>query len=86
MSGQEDEDRMTETKETTAATTPRTDFSVKQAWTGPARLQLFEHGLASMAGLPVREVVAAGHIRVDLILAPFAPGFDYLAEPAEARA
>src|SRR6476619_5574448 len=81
-----DEDRMTETKETTAATTPRTDISVKEAWTGPARLQLFEHALAPMAGLPVREVVAASHIRVDLILAPFAPGFDYLAEPEEARA
>src|SRR6185312_15386456 len=70
-----DEDRMTET-------TPRIDISVKEAWTGPARLQLFEHALAPMAGLPVREVVAASHIRVDLILAPFAPGFDYLAEPA----
>jgi len=74
-----DEDRMTET-------TPRIDISVKEAWTGPARLQLFAHALAPMAGLPVREVVAASHIRVDLILAPFAPGFDYLAEPAEARA
>ena len=40
---------MTETKETTAATTPRTDISVKEAWTGPARLQLFEHALAPMA-------------------------------------
>src|SRR4029079_15975119 len=49
-----DEDRMTETKETTAATTPRTDISVKQAWTGPARPQLFEHALTPMAGLPVR--------------------------------
>ncbi|HYP96874.1 MAG TPA: acetoacetate decarboxylase family protein [Mycobacterium sp.] len=77
---------MTETKETTGATTPRTDISVKEAWTGPARLQLFEHALAPMAGLPVREVVAASHTRVDLILAPFAPGFDYLAEPEEARA
>ena len=81
-----DEDRMTETKETTAATTPRTDISVKEAWTGPARLQLFEHALAPMADLPVREVVAASHIRVDLTLAPFAPVFDYLAETAQARA
>ena len=77
---------MTETKETTAATTPRTDISVKEAWTGPARLQLFEHALASMAGLPVREVAGASHIRVDLTLAPFAPVFDYLAETAQARA
>ena len=74
-----DEDRMTET-------TPRIDISVKEVWTGPARLQLFAHALAPMAGLPVREVVAASHIRVDLILAPFAPGFDYPAEPAQARA
>jgi len=74
-----DEDRMTET-------TPRIDISVKEAWTGPARLQLFEHALAPMADLPVREVVAASHIRVDLTLAPFAPVFDYLAETAEARA
>ena len=77
---------MTETKETTADTTPRIDISVQEAWTGPARLPLFEHALAPMAGLPVREVVAAGHIRVDLILAAFAPVFDYLAETAEARA
>ena len=74
-----DEDRMTET-------TPRIDISVKEAWTGPARLQLFAHALAPMAGLPVREVVAASHTRVDLILAAFAPGFDYLADPAQARA
>ena len=77
---------MTEMKETTAATTPRTDISVKEAWTGPERLQLFEHALASMAGLPVREVAGASHIRVDLTLAPFAPGFDYLAQTAQARA
>src|SRR6185312_10375213 len=50
-----DEDRMTETKETTAATTPRTDISVKQAWTGPARPQLFEHALTPMAGLRSRD-------------------------------
>ena len=81
-----DEDRMTETKETTAATTPRTDITVKEAWTGPARLQLFDHAPAPMADLPVGEVGAASHIRVDLTLAPFAPVFDYLAEAAEARA
>ena len=63
-----------------------TDISVKEAWTGPARLQLFEQALAPMADLPVREVVAASHIRVDLTLAHFAPVFDYLAEAAEARA
>ena len=40
---------------------------------GPARLQLFEHALAPLADLPVREIVSASHIRVDLTLGRFAP-------------
>ncbi len=56
------------------------DVTVKEAWTGPARLQLFEHALAPLADLPVREVVSASHIRVDLTLGRFTPVFDYLAE------
>src|SRR4029077_11034897 len=60
-----DEDRMTETKETTAATTPRTDISVKEAWTGPPRMQLFEHAPAPIARLPVRRVLAARVVSCD---------------------
>src|SRR5947209_13682991 len=45
-----------------------TDITIKEAWTGPARLQLFEHALAPLADLPVREIVSASHIRVDLTL------------------
>ncbi|SDM80232.1 acetoacetate decarboxylase [Allokutzneria albata] len=55
-----------------------TDVTVKQAWTGPARLQLFEHVLAPLADLPVREVVLASHIMTDLTLAPATVLHDYL--------
>jgi acetoacetate decarboxylase len=55
-----------------------TDITVKQAWTGPARLQLFEHALAPLADLPVREIVSASHILTDLSLSPIVPVFDYL--------
>ncbi|GAB3565799.1 acetoacetate decarboxylase [Amycolatopsis endophytica] len=55
-----------------------TDVTVKEAWTGPARLQLFEHVLAPLADLPVREVVSASHVLTDLTLAPVTPVHDYL--------
>ncbi|QFU89718.1 acetoacetate decarboxylase [Amycolatopsis sp. YIM 10] len=54
------------------------DVVVKEACTGPARLQLFEHVLAPLADLPVLEVVSASHILTDLTLAPVEPVFDYL--------
>ncbi|GAB2956600.1 acetoacetate decarboxylase [Amycolatopsis acidiphila] len=57
-----------------------TDVTVKQAWTGPARLQLFEHVLAPLADLPVRQIVSASHILTDLTLAPVRPVHDYLKE------
>ncbi|MEV0637640.1 acetoacetate decarboxylase [Streptomyces sp. NPDC050619] len=56
-----------------------TDITVKEAWSGPARLQLFHHVLAPLADLPVVEVVSASHILTDLSLAPAEPVFDYLA-------
>ncbi|ADI11792.1 acetoacetate decarboxylase [Streptomyces bingchenggensis BCW-1] len=55
-----------------------TDITVKEAWTSPARLQLFHHVLAPLADLPVVEVVSASHILTDLSLAPAKPVFDYL--------
>ncbi|WP_017974423.1 acetoacetate decarboxylase [Actinopolyspora halophila] len=57
-----------------------TDITVKQAWTAPARLQLFEHALAPLADLPVREIVSASHILTDLTLGPAHPVHDYLHE------
>jgi acetoacetate decarboxylase len=55
-----------------------TDLTVKEAWIGPARLQLFHHALAPLADLPVLEVVSASHILTDLTLAPVTLAHDYL--------
>ncbi|CAM5545402.1 putative acetoacetate decarboxylase [Streptomyces afghaniensis 772] len=55
-----------------------TDVTVKEAWTGPARLQLFAHVLAPLADLPVLEVVSASHILTDLTLSGAEPVHDYL--------
>jgi acetoacetate decarboxylase len=57
-----------------------TDVVVKAAYTGPARLQLFQHALAPLADLPVLEVVSASHLITDLTVAPARPVFDYLKE------
>lgn len=55
------------------------NITVKEAYTGPARLQLFQHVLAPLADLPVLEIISASHINTDLTLAPAVPVFDYLA-------
>ncbi|HMN20946.1 MAG TPA: acetoacetate decarboxylase [Ottowia sp.] len=55
-----------------------TDITIKGAWKGPARLQLFEHALAPMADFPVREIVSASHILTDLTLARAKRCHDYL--------
>lgn len=55
-----------------------TDMTIKGAWSGPARLQLFEHVLAPLADLPVREVLSASHILTDLTLGRPALVHDYL--------
>lgn len=55
------------------------DITVKGAWTGPARLQLFQHALAPMADLPVLEVLSASHVLTDLTLSPPEVVHDYLA-------
>lgn len=55
------------------------NVEVLGSWRGPARLQLFEHVLAPLADLPVREVVAASHLLADLSLAPAKVVHDYLA-------
>ncbi len=55
-----------------------TEITIKGAWRGPGRLQLFEHALAPMADLPVREIVSSTHILTDLTLAPVSLVHDYL--------
>ncbi len=57
-----------------------TRMTIKGAWSGPARLQLFEHVLAPLADLPVREVIKASHILCDLTLGRPTVVHDYLAE------
>lgn len=62
------------------ARTEIVDITVKEAWTGPGRLQLFAHVMAPFADLPVLEVRQAIHVRTDLTLAPMTPVHDYLSE------
>ncbi|HEY0506661.1 MAG TPA: acetoacetate decarboxylase [Blastococcus sp.] len=57
-----------------------TDITIRGAWTGPARLQFFEHVMAPLADLPVREIVSASHILTDLTLGRAGLVFDYLAD------
>jgi acetoacetate decarboxylase len=60
------------------------DLEIVGAWRGPGRLQLFEHALAPMADLPVREVLAASHIVTNLSLSPATVVYDYLGDgPAQ---
>ncbi|MFO1306097.1 MAG: acetoacetate decarboxylase [Burkholderiales bacterium] len=54
------------------------DITVKGAWEGPAALQLFEHALAPVAQLPVREVISGTHILTDLTLGLGTVVHDYL--------
>lgn len=56
-----------------------TDMTIREAWTGPARLQLFEHVNAPLADLPVRGIISASHIVVDLTLGKAECVVDYLA-------
>ena len=57
-----------------------TDITVKGAWEGPAGLELFDHALAPVAELPVREVISATHILSDLTLGLGEVIHDYLKE------
>lgn len=56
------------------------DVQLKGAWTGPARLQLFEHVACDVARLPVREVVSATHYIADITLGLGEVVHDYLAD------
>ena len=55
------------------------DITLKGAWEGPAALELFEHALAPVARLPVREVISGVHILADLTLGLGEVVHDYLA-------
>lgn len=57
-----------------------TDVTVKEAWTGPASLQLFQHCLAPVADLPVKRIIGAVHFAGDMTLGPGEVAYDYLQE------
>jgi acetoacetate decarboxylase len=54
------------------------DVQLKGAWEGPAALELFEHALAPVAQLPVREVLGGLHLKTDLTLGLGRVVHDYL--------
>ena len=56
------------------------DITLKEAWGGPAALDLRPHALAPVADLPVREIVSAVHLRADLTLGFGKIVHDYLGE------
>ncbi len=55
------------------------DVNVKGAWSGPAALELAQHALAPVAGLPVLEVLSGTHIVADITLGMGTVIHDYLA-------
>ncbi len=54
------------------------NITLKEAWGGPAALDLRPHALAPVADLPVREIVSAIHLRADLTLGFGKVVHDYL--------
>jgi acetoacetate decarboxylase len=54
------------------------DITMKGAWSAPARLGFFDHIIADVARLPIREVVSAVHFKADLTLGLGEVVFDYL--------
>jgi acetoacetate decarboxylase len=56
------------------------EITMKGAWEGPAALELFQHALAPVASLPVREVISGVHILSDLTLGLGEVVHDYLAK------
>lgn len=56
------------------------NITVKEAWTSPADLQLFNHALADVAKLPVLEVLSSKHFLVDLTLDLGEVVYDYMVD------
>lgn len=58
------------------------EIQLKEAWSAPAQLQLFNHVIADVARLPVLEVLSGQHLIADLTLGYGSVAFDYLASDA----
>ncbi len=63
-----------------------TNLTVKGAWAGPARLQLYSHVNAPVADLPVRKVLGGKHFIADLTLPYGRVAYDYVKEAAKKAA
>jgi acetoacetate decarboxylase len=55
------------------------DVEVKEAYTGPVALELFNHALAPVADLPILKIVGAKHVVANLTLGLGEVALDYLA-------
>ncbi len=55
-----------------------TDVIIKEAWTGPAALQLFSHCMAPVADLPVKKILSAVHFAGDMTLGLGEVVYDYM--------
>jgi acetoacetate decarboxylase len=60
------------------------DVELKGAWGGPAALQLFDHVMADVSKLPVREVLGASHFIANLTLGLGEVVHDYLTDAPKA--
>ena len=58
--------------------TQTSDCEILEAWTGDARLQLFDHVNCPLNDLPVREIVSCCHILTNLTLGRSRMVYDYL--------
>jgi acetoacetate decarboxylase len=54
------------------------NVNVREAWTGPASLQLFQHSMAPVADLPVKRIVSAVHFISDMTIDLGEVVYDYL--------
>jgi acetoacetate decarboxylase len=57
---------------------PFINVTVREAWTGPASLQLFAHCMAPVADLPVKRLLSAVHYISDMTLGLGEVVYDYL--------
>ena len=57
---------------------PLTNVSVREAWTGPASLQLFQHSMAPVADLPVKRILSAVHFISEMTIDLGEVVYDYL--------
>ncbi len=56
------------------------NVTIKEAWTGPASLQLFAHCMAPVADLPVRRIIGGVHFIGDMTIGPGEVAYDYMKE------